>query len=327
MHTNAPTALTRRPLTLDDTAAWADLLAACEVVDHTGENYSTDDLVEELEDPTLAAADDTVGVFGDDGALLAYGLVRAPATAGEVHQVSVEGCVRPDHRRRGLGSEVFGWTVERARRLHGTRHPDRPGEVHARCHDGNDGVRAIVAAHGLEPVRYWYSMAVDLTGELAAARPVDGVRVEEYDPARDDEARIVRNEAFADHWGSVQRDASEWQQWYTGSRSFRAPISLLAIDEPTGDVVGVCLSYEYEADVAATGVREAWIGQLGTRRAWRGRGIASALLTEVLRRYRDHGYQRGALDVDTSNPTGALGIYERVGFVPTERWTTYARPL
>ena len=35
--------------------------------------------------------------------------------------------------------------------------------------------------------------------------------------------------------------------------------------------------------------------------------------------------ERGAsLDVDSENPTGALGLYERAGFRTDRRWTNYA---
>ena len=66
-------------------------------------------------------------------------------------------------------------------------------------------------------------------------------------------------------------------------------------------------------------MREAWIGQLGTRAAWRRRGLASLLLATALTAFRDAGYERAALDVDSENATGALGLYERLGFIVSHR--------
>ena len=42
-----------------------------------------------------------------------------------------------------------------------------------------------------------------------------------------------------------------------------------------------------------------------------------------MQRYREEGFDRAALDVDSENPTGALGVYERVGFTTQRRWTNY----
>ncbi len=35
----------------------------------------------------------------------------------------------------------------------------------------------------------------------------------------------------------------------------------------------------------------------------------------------------GILGVDADNPTGALGVYERIGFAVAERSTAWRRPL
>ena len=55
----------------------------------------------------------------------------------------------------------------------------------------------------------------------------------------------------------------------------------------------------------------------------RGRGLASALLARVLAAARDEGYRTASLNVDTANPTGALGVYERAGFVAVYRQDSY----
>ena len=93
-------------------------------------------------------------------------------------------------------------------------------------------------------------------------------------------------EAFVDHWESEPRTQEEWRQWYTGHRGFRADLSLVAVDQGTGEVAGfvLCAAYPNDWEVLP---REAWINTVGTRREWRGKGLARGLLTEVLRRVAD----------------------------------------
>ena len=71
----------------------------------------------------------------------------------------------------------------------------------------------------------------------------------------------------------------------------------------------------YPQDWATVPV-EAWINTVGTRRAWRGKGVASWLMAESLRRIAaaDDGFERAILGVDAENPTGALRVYRRLGF-------------
>ena len=78
-----------------------------------------------------------------------------------------------------------------------------------------------------------------------------------------------------------------------------------------------------EDDWERQGARSAYIGLVGTVREWRGRGLASALLADVLQAYRAADLELAVLDVDTVNPTGALGVYTRLGFVPTARDVAY----
>ena len=61
-----------RPLQHDDVPAWADLLAAVELVDRTGEHYGADDLAEAMDDPEVEVGKDLVGAFDADGRLVGY---------------------------------------------------------------------------------------------------------------------------------------------------------------------------------------------------------------------------------------------------------------
>src|SRR5262249_42248372 len=68
-----------------------------------------------------------------------------------------------------------------------------------------------------------------------------------------------------------------------------------------------------------------YIGLVGTRRSWRGRGLASALVAHALAAMKGAGYGRALLTADTANPVH--GLYERLGFVTERRHVTYQRPI
>jgi mycothiol synthase len=52
---------------------------------------------------------------------------------------------------------------------------------------------------------------------------------------------------------------------------------------------------------------------LGTRRPWRRRGLAKALLYASFNEIRARGKPRAVLGVDAENPTGATRLYEGAG--------------
>ena len=63
---------------------------------------------------------------------------------------------------------------------------------------------------------------------------------------------------------------------------------------------------------------------IGTRRAYRKHGVGGALIAHARRAAADQGYDKASLGVDAANPTGALGLYERAGFVSVERHVRYS---
>jgi ribosomal protein S18 acetylase RimI-like enzyme len=75
------------------------------------------------------------------------------------------------------------------------------------------------------------------------------------------------------------------------------------------------------------GVRRGWLEHISVRAPWRRRGLARAMTAESLRRLRDAGMTEAMLGVDADNPTGALGLYQRLGFEVDARSTAYRRPL
>ena len=58
----------------------------------------------------------------------------------------------------------------------------------------------------------------------------------------------------------------------------------------------------------------AYTERITTVPGWRRRGIASALLVQAMEHFRAAGMTEAALAVDTDNASGALGLYERIGF-------------
>ena len=176
-------------------------------------------------------------------------------------------------------------------------------------------VRDLAERHGLGVERWFFEMSRPLD-DVPGAPAVPGVRIVGWDPARSREVHRVVDDAFADHWGHVARTDEMWDEG-VGSHDFRPDWSVLALDEGTGAVVGAALSCAYEQDWRATGVTEGYTDELGVARSHRGRGVASALLEESMRRYAAAGMQAAALGVDAANPSGALRLYEGLGYRQT----------
>ena len=75
------------------------------------------------------------------------------------------------------------------------------------------------------------------------------------------------------------------------------------------------------------GATEGWLDPVFTRRPWRRRGLARALILRSLAALRERGVARSCLGVDSQNENQALVLYESCGFRVASSSTGYRRPL
>lgn len=313
--------LLRRPLVPSDAGPWAALAMAIGEADGDDDVFGQQKLSETFGDPFRDYPRGSIGVF-DAGAMAGFGVLTARPSAGVEHNMRFLAGVHPDHRGRGIGGDLISWAEATAPILHADRYPRRPLALGIGCLSTNTAAAALYAARGYAEARRYYSMVRDLSGELPAAAWPAGVTISGYTPDRLDEALAVRNDAFLDHWGTSQASAESWRHAYAESATFRPRYSFVA--DAGGEAVGVLLSHEYQSRPRAP---ELQINLVAVRASGRKRGIASALLAAVLRAARAGGYRTAVLHVDASSLTGAVRVYERVGFTIAKTWVSYRKPL
>ncbi|TQM84424.1 ribosomal protein S18 acetylase RimI-like enzyme [Saccharothrix saharensis] len=318
----AQPALTWRPLTRDDAKVSADLLNAMEAVDRIGEHYTEEDTLQELIDPYTDLERASLAAFDGD-VMVGFMKVRHKPAADEVHRVFLDGGVHPDHRRRGLGTELVAAGVAAAKVVHDLHHPAAKLVVDVHKGEHIAGIADLLRSRGFEPVRYFEYLEHPLGDAIPDVAIPAGLRVEPWSAANDEEFRSVRNESYRDHWGATPMPADAWQNKIT-NRTFRPEVSFLLRDVATGTAVGVLVTMCWDADTAATGVRDARFMLIGTLRQYRERGVAGALVAHALRAAADHGYDRASAGVDSASPFGASGLFERAGFTPTMRHVRWA---
>ena len=136
--------------------------------------------------------------------------------------------------------------------------------------------------------------------------------VRTYEPGDAEAVKKLLDEAYA-AWDAtyVPRTQDDWLGWMTGTDDFEPAVWFLA--ETDGDLAGCALNW-----------RTGWVKDIAVRERLRGHGLATALLQHGFRELVHRGVPRAGLKVDAANPTGAVRLYERLGFVVDRRewvWT------
>ena len=261
-----------------------------------------------------------------DGALVAHGRVQWVDTTDGLREFRVHGYVDPAWRRRGIGRALHRANVARVREIVAERPTELPQVLGLWTNEQAPGAVALAESEGFERARWFFEMErPDIDRDLPEVPPMpDGLEVR---PLSRDEAWQLWEadvEAFQDHWGGFDASEASFQRWVE-SPEWDPELFVIAWD---GDeIAGGVLNAIYAAENEALGVRRGWLDSVFTRRRWRKRGVARALIARSLHLLATRGLDAAALGVDADNPLGALGLYESFGFGVVQRGSAWRKAL
>ena len=298
-----------RPASLDDLDGVAEMLLADDLADTGQSDFDADFLRDQWSSPGLDLSVDAWVVTDPRSTIVGHANV-APEGDGKLKSW---GLVHPDHRGRGLGSVL----LDRIERRAAERIEPGSGSVFTAVTDVDAAGAALVGSRGFERVRSFRHLQLDLNGpSRESGEPPPGIEIRGIQPERD-LARVhaIFVEAFREEWGYRVIPFEEWSSLEVETTSYDPSLWLLATD---GDEAVGALSGVVWGD-------RGWVGELGVRKPWRGRGIASALLRRAFATFGARELTRVMLNVDAANPTGAVRLYERLGMRTVRGWDVYEK--
>ncbi|HEX2980712.1 MAG TPA: GNAT family N-acetyltransferase, partial [Anaerolineaceae bacterium] len=234
------------------------------------------------------------------------------------------GFVKPEWRRKGLGRAMLRENERRLREIAAGHPVSGPRLYESFGKDTEVENHRMLLSEGYQEVRHGYIMVrPDLENIPEPVLPA-GLEVR---PVRPDQVRQVweaSQDAFKDHWSYIRESEEEYQRWLEDP-SFDPSLWRVAWD---GDqVAGMVLSFIEAQQNEEYGQKRGWTENICVLRPYRKQGLARALILLSLQAIKERGMTEAALGVDTQNTSGALRLYESVGFRPIECHTTYRKSL
>ena len=162
----------------------------------------------------------------------------------------------------------------------------------------------LFESRGYREVRRFFDMAIELAEPVAPPSLPDGLAIETF---AEGDARVFHDamsEAFQDHWEHHPQPFEQWWEQKQAAPDYDPTLWYLIRD---GDEVAATIRNDPERNGGG------YVGAIGVRRPWRGRGLAKALLLHTFAEFQRRGQTRVTLGVDAQNPTGATELYERIG--------------
>lgn len=302
-------------------AAMAAMIERCSLADGGSWLPTPEHLRDEMEGSAgLVPAEDAVLAYVGDVLVAEAGVERV--IRDDTPTYEFWGHVHPDWRRRGLGTSLARENLRRARERIAAEPAGQATIMAGYAEEAETGHHAILRALDFQPARWFFLMRRPLADPIPDAPLPDGL---ELRPLTPDQHRIVfdaETEAFRDHWASRTPTDEDFAVLY-GREEFDPSLWVVAWD---GDqVAGVVQGWIWAQENRTLGVERGWLEHISVRRPWRRRGLARALTAEGLRRFVAAGMREAMLGVDADSPTGALDLYEGLGFAIHTRSVAYRR--
>lgn len=293
-----------------DVASLSELIVASNQLDEIDYMPSEPVLRHELEHKAAFDPARDILLAEIDGRLVGAVEIEGKVRDGTVVHYTA-GWVRPAERRRGIGRALQRWAEARAREIKAAWPGDEPHAIGAWPDDIQEGLVALLEAEGYAIVRYGFMMVRPLAQPLPEAPLPAGLEVRavaEADHRRIWEADV---EAFRDHWEAAERTEEDFAGWFTEPG---LDTSLWRVAWDGGEVAGSVMTMIWRDENERLGVSRGWLEHVSVRRPWRRRGLAAALMVDAMRGLAERGIEEAALGVDAENTSGALRLYEALGF-------------
>jgi ribosomal protein S18 acetylase RimI-like enzyme len=234
------------------------------------------------------------------------------------------GFMLPEWRRKGIGRAMLRWNNRHLLEIARDHSEEGPRFFESFAADTEAGTTGLLLSEGYTAVRHGYNMVRPDLENIPDLPLPEGLEVRPALPEHYQAIWEASVEAFRDHWG-FSEDGEEPLEAWLDNRNFDPTLWRVAWD---GDqVAGMVLNFIDQNENREYNRFRGYTENICVRRSWRRRGLARALIALSLKAIKERGMLEAALGVDTENVTGALQLYESMGFRPVKRFSTYRKRM
>jgi mycothiol synthase len=259
-----------------------------------------------------------------DGRLVAYNRVFWQKQGDGTSLYIPFGFLLPEWRRQGIGTCMLNWAENRLGCIAAGH--DRSGErfFQVTVSETEKSAITLYEKSGYQPVRYEFYMRRPTSDPLPEAPMPAGLEVR---PVREEHIRPIwdaMQEAFQDHWGFVPESDLKLQEWQA-DKTFQPQLWKVAWE--ADQVAGMVLNFIDEPENLEYKRLRGYTEGISVRRPWRKQGLARSLIVQSIQMFKEMGMTETSLGVDAQNLSGALRLYQGVGYRKFKQDTFYRKPL
>lgn len=222
------------------------------------------------------------------------------------------GNLLPDFWGRGIAALMLQYAEDKCKEIAALKHGGMDRRLRIGLNEKASEKGNFLLGNGYAIERYFFAMDRPIDLPLGEHPLPEGVEIRSAEPAHFRAIWEADFENFKDHWGASDPSEEMYEAWQK-DRMFLP--SLWKIAWQGDNVVGIVQNMLDEEENQSFNRKRGYTENISVQRKWRGKGVASALIAESIRMFRDMGMDHTHLGVDADSPTRALKLYEDLGYV------------
>ncbi|GMQ85031.1 MAG: GNAT family N-acetyltransferase [Acidimicrobiia bacterium] len=275
-----------------------------QTVDDVRTSYQREDRLDEGRDILIAEA---------DGDVIGHVSVFTWKELAGSRILFHAGRVTPAWKDHGIGTGMLAWVQGRLAGMAGAQ------DTITRTVGVSPATTEFMTKNGYVVTQHEAILVRPNLDDIPEVPLPDGIEVR---PVSEADLRMVYEaevEHFRDHWGSSEEDSGAWESFRNDPHR---DMSMWQIAFADDQVIGIVRPFIHEEENARLGRKRGYTEDISTKRDWRGKGVATALITRALLAQRERGMTETALSVHLENPHGAYRLYQSLGFELHSRMDT-----
>ncbi len=212
---------------------------------------------------------------------------------------------------KGLIKDVIAESLKKAAEVH-------PDYEHLFGVNTRDQVmRTALESFGMEVIRTYWHMKRLIDAQVKAETNKEHFKIKLVSGQQDLETWwALHQDSFSNHFGFALRPKDVWIEQTTSAGTMDPDGCFIAFykGEPAGFVQLANANYHLNGG---------YVDLIGVAHKFQGLGLGQLLLQHAINFSVDQGREFIELNVDTGNESGALKLYEKLGFKPNSSWVQY----
>jgi ribosomal protein S18 acetylase RimI-like enzyme len=259
-----------------------------------------------------------------DGAIIGHARVWWKDVTGGARIYSHMSAIMPDFDGGNTRRSMIEWCESRLREIASVHPPEIEKVFEIMCVQDSK-LDVLASSMEYEPARFFFEMLRPLV-DVQEIAPPSGIAISSAGEDRVLEAWRMTRTAFSDHWSYAAENWSDERL----EEKMRSPVfdpTMWFVATSGSQIVGSVQNYIKPEENKLLSRRRGYISNVCVLQSWRERGIAQALVSTSMRELATRGMTEARLGVDSESQTGALALYENLGFAMSKKYVCNRKRL